>query len=278
MNMIYENDFGKVIMSGDGKTGFSVIDIDGNELLAKERTLCHFNNKDGYDENTSFFGQRVITVSGDITKENISLIQNAIKVFSRPGTLKIQTGENSYQIFVNDCTFKTLSKNTMFKTFCVQMTCDFPHFTDTNDRVAGVYKRHNLITSDTYLPATFTERVVGGTVNNSGDIIAEPTVTIKCLISDSQSGDITIENRTTGKKIVINHTVSEGEVITVDIPERRILSNISGDITNQLSPEYYLCDMFLECGDNFIDVYLPDGNRNCEAYLTYRNLYAGVLI
>ena len=278
MNMIYENDFGKVKMSGDGNDGFSVIDIDGTELLGKERTLVHFNNKDGYDENTAFFGQRVITVSGDITAENSSLIKNAIRVFSKSGTLKIETREKVYEIFVNDCTFKTIWKNSKFKAFCVQMTCDFPHFTDCNDTVSGIYKRHNLITSATFLPAVFTERVVGGTVNNSGDVLTEPTITIKCLISLAEEGSITLENTTTGKKIIIDHKVSEGEIITIDIPNRMILSNIAGDITNLLSTESYLCDMFLECGENYIDVYLPDGNRNCEVYLTHRNLYAGVLI
>lgn len=278
MNMIYENDFGKVKMSGDGNDGFSVIDIDGTELLGKERTLVHFNNKDGYDENTAFFGQRVITVSGDITAENSSLIKNAIRVFSKSGTLKIETREKVYEIFVNDCTFKTIWKNSRFKAFCVQMTCDFPHFTDSKDTTSGIYKRKNLITSTTHLPAIFTERVTGGTVNNRGDVLTEPTITIKCLISLAEEGSITLENTTTGKKIIIDHKVSEGEIITIDIPNRMILSNIAGDITNLLSPESYLCDMFLECGENYIDVYLPDGNRNCEAYLTHRNLYAGVLI
>lgn len=278
MNLEYKNQFGKVKMSGDGNEGFSVIDIDGNELLGKERTVIHFNNKDGYDENTAFFGQRVITVSGDITSENTELIKNAFKVFSKPGTLKIQTKENSYEIFVNDCTFKTLSKNAIFKSFCVQMTCDFPHFSDIKDRVEGIYKRNSLITSNTFLPAMFTERSNGGTVNNQGDILVEPKITIRCLISAPEDGNITIDNKSTGKKIVINHKVTEGEIITVDIPARKILSNIAGDITNQLSYDNYLCDMFLDCGENFIDVYLPDGNRNCEATMTYRNLYAGVLI
>lgn len=278
MNMIYENQFGTVKMSGDGKNGFSVIDIDGNELLGKERTVVHFNNKDGFDETTAFFGQRIITVSGDITTQNSHLLKNAFKVFSKPGTLKINTSENSYQIFVNDCTFKTLSKNAMYKTFCVQMTCDFPHFTDCSDRTEGVYKRLDLITSETTLPATFTERVVGGIVTNSGDITAEPKIIIKCLTSLPDGGDITIENKTTGKKIVINHKVEDGEIITIDIPNRQILSNISGDITNQLSLDTYLCDMYLECGENSIDVSLPNGNRNCEANIKYRNLYAGVLI
>ena len=278
MNMTYENEFGTVKMSGEADNGFSVTDIDGNELLGKERTVVHFNNKDGYDESTAFFGQRVITVSGDITTANHSLIKNAFKVFSRPGTLKIRTKENQFQIFVNDCTFKTLSKNSMFKTFCVQMTCDFPHFTDCNDTSSGIYSRHNLIQSNTYLPAVFTERIVGGTICNSGDIITEPKITIKCLIASPEGGNITIENKTTGKKIIIDHKISEGEVITIDIPNRQILSNISGDITNQLSHDTYLCDMYLECGNNFIDVSLPNGNRNCEAHLLYRNLYAGVLI
>lgn len=278
MKMIYENNFGTVAMFGEGNDGFCICETDGTELFGKERSLIHFNNKDGYNESSSFFGQRVITVSGDIKTKNFDIIKNAVRVFSLPGNLTIKTENENREIYVNDTVFRTVQKNSMYKTFCVQMTCDNPHFTDCSDTFKGVYSRKNLITSDTYLPAVFSSRSAGGIAENNGDVICEPKITVKCLADAPEDGIITIINKTTDSKIIINYKVSQDEIITVDIPQRIILSSINGDITSHLDSESYLCDMNLICGENEIDVLASDGNRNCEIYIVYRNLYTGVVI
>lgn len=278
MKMIYENDFGKIVLSGEGNEGFCICDTEGFELSGKERSMVHFYNNDGYKENYSFFPQRIITVSGDIKSESLNELKKALRVFSRPGTLTIETVSESREIYVNDTVFKTTRKNAMFKSFCLQMTCDNPHFTDCSEIFSGVYSRKNLITSETTLPAVFTSRSVGGVVENSGDVLCEPKITVECLADAPEDGYITIKNKTTLKQIIINYKVSKGEIITIDIPNRVITSSVSGDITSYLSPESYLCDIFLAEGTNEIDVLASEGNRNCEVYIVYKNLYTGVVI
>ena len=83
MKLTYNNKFGTVAMSGDGNCCFSILDIDGIHLSGKDRTLIHFHNKDGYDETLSFYGQRVITISGDIKSENHNELKNAINKYIR---------------------------------------------------------------------------------------------------------------------------------------------------------------------------------------------------
>lgn len=277
MKMTYINKFGKVAMSGDGSCCFSICDIDGIHLVGKDRTLIHFHNKDGYDETHSFYGQRVITVSGDIKSDNYEELKNAINVFSSPGTLTLSTDYSSYQISVNDITFKTQKKNNAYTTYCVQMTCDFPHFYDCDDTYSGIYSRTGLITKNTFLPAVFTKRIVGGVVENYGNVICEPIIIINCL-SDTPEEPITIFNETTNKQITINYSASAGEEITIDIPKRIITSNINGDITSHLDAESYLCDMYLAQGENEMDVITFSDNKNMEMYIIHRNLYTGVII
>ena len=278
MKIIYKNDFGTVAMFGEDNNGFSICDIDGLTLLGKERNLIHFHNKDGYDESGAFWGQRIITISGDIKSDNKDLLKKAIRVFSMPGTLTVDTDFCLYTIKVNDTTFKTQQKNSMYKTYCVQFSCDFPHFSDSSDILSGVYSRKKLITSETFLPAVFSSRTSGGIIKNTGDIPIEPKITIKSLADAPEDGVITIENKTTDKKIIINYKISFNEIITIDIPKRLITSSVKGDITSYLDHESYLCDINLICGENFIDVTPSAGNRNCEVYIVYRNLYTGVIV
>ena len=278
MKMIYKSKFGEFEMSGSGGIGFSICEVDGTELLGRERSLVKFYNTDGYSENGAFFGQRVITVSGDIKKSGMEEIDYAMRVLSSPGTLIIENGKTAREIMVNDAVFKTAGKNGIYKTFCVQMSCDMPHFTDCSDTFAGIYSRENLITSNTVLPAIFTKRSVGGIVKNDGDVICEPKIIIECLEDATEDGKISIINKTTEKSIIINYTVKEGEIITVDIPERVILSSIRGDITAYLDYESSLSDMYLECGENDFEVIPADGNRNCEVYVVYRNKYVGMVV
>ena len=277
MKITYNNKFGTVAMSGNGDCSFSICDIDGIHLPGKDRTLIHFHNKDGYDETHSFYGQRVITISGDIKSNNYNELKKAIHIFSSPGTLTISTDYSSYQIWVNDITFKTQKKNNVYTSYCVQMTCDISHFYDCTDTHSGIYSRTPLITKNTFLPAVFTKRTIGGVVENNGNVICEPKIIIHCL-STTPEEPITIINKTTDKQITINYSATSGEIITIDIPKRLITSNINGDITSYLDAESYLCDMTLINGENEMDVITFSDNKNMEMFIIHRNLYTGVII
>ena len=278
MKMIYTSDMGSVVMSGDGKEKFAVCEADGLELMNRERNLVRFYNTHGYKESNAFYGQRVITVSGDIKTTDKDEMRRAINVFSVQGTLKIETDSQKREIAVDDVCFKLAEDNGMYKKFCVQMTCDSPFFTECEDISAGAYVRENLITSETTLPAMFSKRTSGGNIINAGDIKCEPKIIIECIDDTDEEGNIIVENSTIGCKIQINYTAKKGEIITVDIKERTITSSTKGDITYALAPTSYLCDMYLKKGKNYVDAVADYGNRNCNVYVVFRNNYTGMVI
>ncbi len=279
MKLKYKSDFGTIEMLGTENDGFSIYQIEGLELLGRERSLVNFYNSDGYYEASARFGQRVISVSGDIKAKNKSKLEKAVSVLSCPGVLIIEGEDTAREITVNDAVFKLGEKNGAYKKFVAQFTCDISHFTDCDDRIAGVYLREDLITSETALPAVFTERSSVGRVENGGDVKVEPVIVIKCIRAvDGEDGSIIIENHTNGSRLEIEHTLAEGETVTLDIPNRKIESDIAGNLLNSLALGSYLSETYLSCGENEIEVNAMGGNRNIEVYLKYRNLYAGVII
>lgn len=278
MKMIYESGFGRIELCGAGEAGFCILDVDGMGVLGRERSLIKFAGRDGCSESSASFAQRVITVSGDISRSEPGAAREAMRVFSLPGTLTVVTDGAERCILVNDAVFNMSEKNGRFKGFCVQMTCDNPHFTDCRDIEREVYSREKLITSETVLPAMFTKRSFGGNVRNDGEVRSEPIITIKGTADAAENGTIKIENKTAKKSIVLNHSLSKGEVIVLNIPDRTVLSSTAGDILNTLDADSYLYDIYLDCGDNDIDVITSEENRSCEIYVTYRNLYTGMVI
>lgn len=278
MKLVYENDVGKVELYGGKSNGFSISETEGLELLGRERSLVSFYNSDGYRESQAKFGQRVITVSGDIAAKSREEQNKAIKVFSHPGTLTVHAKDTARMIDVNDTVFKFGVGNGTYRKFVVQFTCDNPHFTDCADTVTGVYARKDLLMSETVLPSVFTERTSHGTANNDGDLAIEPIIVIKCLTAtDDADRNIIIENTANGAKLVINHAMKSGEIVTVDIPEREITSSTDGNILKSLAAGSYLSNMRVERGENNIRVTVGAGNRNAEVYLKYRNHYTGVI-
>lgn len=278
MKMTYTSNAGSVVMSGDGKEKFALCEIDGMDLMNKERNLVRFYNTHGYKASNAFYGQRVITVSGDVKNTDEDEIRRAIDVFSETGTLKIERDSEKREIVVDDICFKLVQNNGMYKKFCLQLTCDSPFFTECKDIFAGAYARENLITQETVLPAMFSKRTGGGNVVNTGNVRSEPKFIIECIDDTDEEGNIVVENQTIGCKIQINYTAKKGEIITVDIKERTITSSIAGDITYALDPKSFLCDMYLEKGNNYINAVADYGNRNCNVYLVFRNNYTGMVI
>ncbi len=277
MELTYKNEFGEVGLHGRGGI-FSVYEADGFELQGRERSLINFYNSDGYREASSRFGQRIMTISGEVLATARDELKRAVRVLSHPGLLTVKIKDELREIAIADVTFNINKRNGAYKRYVMQFVADISHFTDCEDNIAGVFSRKNLITKDTYLPAVFTERYSTGKVENDGDFPTEPVIVINCFRGADQDGNITIENSTNGGKIVIEHMLKEDERVTVDIPNRQIISSIDGDITHQLARGSYLSDMELECGTNEFTVLASDGNRNAEVYLRYRNLYSGVII
>ena len=84
---------------------------------------------------------------------------------------------------------------------------------------------------------------------------------------------ILIENETTGKDILLNYAAAEGETITINIAERRIKSDIHGDITRYKPISYKLSDFTLAAGANQLKFTNLDPTQPLTAKAIFANKY-----
>ena len=92
---------------------------------------------------------------------------------------------------------------------------------------------------------------------NSGDVPAEPVITIsKSATADTAAKVLTLTMEAEGTKteIVLNYSISAGETVTVDIPNRKITSSVSGNIICKLGLRSVLSDFVVPPGFGLMSV------------------------
>lgn len=275
MTFTFYNDMGSFKLLGSASEGFCICSVSGLEPVSLTRTLETYIGEDGCIENSSQYGQRVITISGDLkmNKNSRDEIRNAMRVLSRKCTLTIDTGDNKRCINVNAATFTLGKKYSKYQTFVIQLTSDYPHFTDENLTQGILFKKDRLLSKDTIFPAVLSRRISSCTLENNGDLTIYPVITITKKDDVIRNNEILIENETTGKKILLNKTMSCGEVIVVDIRNRRITSSIEGNILGTLDIYSSLSDFFCNVGENLISVSVNGEQTGVEIMISHFNEY-----
>ncbi|MDD6214206.1 MAG: phage tail family protein [Firmicutes bacterium] len=271
MLLRYENELGMLEMSGDASCDIRICKLSGTELLERDRNVIKFLNYDGQTETNSAYPARTITIAGDVFGNPSQKARSAMKILSRSGILSIIDGDDIKQIGVNNAKIAFSDKNSSYWQFTLQLVCDYPHFLAKNFSEIPVCKRTDLITDSTILPAVFTERISSSEISNDGDVLCEPVFLIRGGAPAEGEGSIEIE--VNSKKLVLDYTLSEGELVTVDIPQRSITSDINGNILSFLAQNSYLYDMLLPVGENSIKVIANDANADACVSLRYRKNY-----
>lgn len=129
----------------------------------------------------------------------------------------------------------------------------------------------------------FTHRYTDAHIYNSGDNRAEPIFYISnspvdgIALLDDEIG-ILITNETTGQHIKLDTTTQDGEIITVDIPHRKITSSTRGNIINTMSLDTFLDDFWLDIGDNRIVVTNYNTTEQISVVCTYKNQYIEAVV
>ncbi len=275
MIFTFYNDMGSFKLYGSGSDGFSVCSVTGLEPVELTRNVKTYIGEDGCVEDSSQYVQRIITISGDlkIDKNAKYKIRNAMRVLSRKCTLLIESDDSVRQINVNAATFTQGKKYSKYQTFVIQLVCDYPHFSDTQASETVLFKKENLLTKNTILPAVFSSRISNGIVNNTGDLKIYPVVTIIKKDDIIRNNEIVIENSTTNNRIVINKTMVKDEVVVIDIKNRTIKSSVEGNILGTLDLYSSLSEFWCDCGENNINVYLDGEQRGMEILISYYNEY-----
>ena len=275
MTFTFYNDMGSFKLFGSAADGFCICSVSGLEPVSLTRTLETYIGEDGCIVNSSQYGQRVITISGDLKMNNNSKdeIRNAMRVLSRKCILTIDTGDKKRCINVDASTFTLGKKYSKYQTFVIQLTSDYPHFTDKNPTQATLFRKERLLSKNTIFPAVLSKRTSSCTLENNGDLTIYPVITITKNDDVIRNNEILIENETTGKKILLEKTMSCGEVIVVDIRNRKITSSIEGNVLGTLSIYSSLSDFFCDVGENFINVSVNGEQTGVEIMISHFNEY-----
>lgn len=275
MTFTFYNDMGCFKLFGSAADGFCICSVSGLEPVSLTRTLETYIGEDGCIENSSQYGQRIITVSGDLRMNENSKneIRNAMRVLSRKCILKIDTEDKKRCINVNAATFTLGKKYSKYQTFVIQLICDYPHFSDENLTHGVLFKKERLLSKNSSLPTVLSRRISSCTLINKGDLTIYPVVTITKKDDVIRNNEILIKNETTGKEILLDKTMSYGEVIVVDVKNRKITSSIEGNILGTLNIYSTLSDFYCDVGENLISVFIDGEQTGLEVIISHYNEY-----
>lgn len=265
MRIEFENELGRIEFGRD-KT-FKITESDGLGFLARTRSMTGLAGSDGQYCLGEYTGARTITFGGDFCENGNFHEKRIIKILNKYGTLKI--GRKKIGVLCSDFTIS--KKGGGYKSYVLQFTADYPYFSDINAENVIVYNVTRLIGSPFELPCVFSRRSNEQNVSNSGDVKCEPILKITA-ITENNGGNITIENVTVGKRIILNYTMQCGECVTVDTEKRTIVSDINGSILYALSNDSFLSDFYLDVGKNIIKVTNASGGE-INVKCSYRQCY-----
>lgn len=282
MMIYFENELGRIEIGGGRHPTWNATAITGLGFPQKEFNVTRYGKSSGQKTQSSAYLARAITIAGDIRRETGAFeVAKAIRVFDLPGTLYIYGKINKKKIACYCSSFETEPQQGSHTTFTLQLTCDDPLFTDFIQTDVAVFRREDMIKGTFTFPMIFTVRTSEADILINGDCDVVPVFEIyntakeEASLSDRQG--IEILNETTGQKIGIECTTTPGEVITVDIENREITSNVQGDLIGDITDDTYLDRFWLQKGHNHIKVINYNTGENIDVICRYYNRYLEAL-
>ena len=113
-------------------------------------------------------------------------------------------------------------------------------------------------------------------MENYGEVDVEPVITIYNFDDEENeiTGEIAIENKTTGQTVKLVTGTEKNEVITVNIENRKVTSSFRENITHLISDDTFLNRFWLAPGKNLIEVRHGNVGEHisvvCSYYSNYR--------
>lgn len=274
----FENALGMIRFRGAGAAGVRLLAVSGLGLVQKEFRVTGYAGQAGQDLLSEKDLARTITLSCDFQSDAVHQeLSRIMKILYRSGMLTVFSGNQKRSIA---CRCSDLDEPVYYGKnivkFVVQFTCDNPYFTDGSPQKIDLLQRKSLLKTTFTLPCKFSQRTSRLVVVNNGDVPSEPVFSIYNSGKSSASSEsygIEIENHTTGQNILLERQTASGEVITVDIPNRKITSSMHGDVTYSISQDTFLSNFALSPGANDIEAVNYNAGEDISVVLRYYNLY-----
>lgn len=275
----YKNRLGEVLMYGGGNHGIMIKDLAGFGTVEFEYESAVYSGCDGQKTLSRRAVPRALTISVDISGAGTAAeVRRIIDVLSEEGTLYISDtseGGISRRIYCSQSAIPDAERIAAGKiaALTVQFVCDSPYFEDAADTEIPIYRRIKNLSTPFTLPAVFGTTAAENTAFNIGSAAVEPVIAIRFTKTLSSAETVTVTNSTTGAFVSFSYTPHSGDMVKIDIPERRLTSSRLGTITEQLSDDTYLSDFRLERGRNVIGVSVGDAQSGAVVACIFNNKY-----
>lgn len=282
----FETEKGKISFLRYGD--YVLTDVDTDEADTETQTES-FINTDGETELETLYSARTVTVKGYIRAQNQYALEK-----KRREMMRIINGKDTGRLTVKSITgeYFAQSRPETLPTFgdTVQhmqsFICYFkiPAFywkkITPGGNVKVLFERIDKIDKNATLAdgLVFTERICKGNIQNNGDIVGDVIITIKQASQSARSRAsiedvLTVSNLTTGESMVINHTITEDEIVVIDTSKSTIKS-IKGDTVTSILHKLEGDFIKLAIGDNVIKV--DSENVNVNMTVEYYDRMAGI--
>lgn len=256
MVITYSNEYGTIRMNGTGKdNAWCICEITGIGFPKKNYTYNTYAGIIGHEKNTETVPSRVMTISGDIpeTAQKSLSLSRAMRILNADGELTIQTGNKVRRAKVRTLDFTPAERKSVFKSFVLQIEADIPYFFGMDTLKYNVFSREGTLSSPFVLPCEFGRRNTYADIFNTGDVECEPIIEVykpKTEDDTTYSMPLVIKNETANVTITLNHVMVSGETVIIDIPNRKITSDVCGNLLNEISLDTILRNFVLKTGKN----------------------------
>ncbi len=273
MKLTYENDRGKIVMRGGGADVFNIIEIRGLSLPENDINSVYYPNRAGCVVESMTPQERAITISGDARDATGNNILRAMNIFSKAGTITISSGGRTRKILARCISFEPNKRRGNYVPFAVQFMAENPYFSDVYETKVAVNKREKLLATQFVLPCALSLRKTEALLINKGDAPVEPVFILSSLDGAVCPCGIVIENLSNGQKIKLNTDIQPGEKITVDIKNRRIISDLRKNLISCLDDETSISDFCLDLGVSTVRISASDMEGRLYAECIFNNNY-----
>ncbi len=283
------NKNGSLEIGGSNHPSARLQQIKGIGLPAKEPETVVFAGQPGQIYQSIRDTHRTITMAIDFYGGPLQLEQINKLIYDEV-EIRITSGRYRRKIkgiCINPEEVESLIYHKWYK-LVLQFVCNNPYFNDFVDTNVVISQRDNMFPNlfedgawMLSLPAVATVRIHRTGITNYGLINIYPILTINTnSISEVQSlsgSGLEIYNETTDKKIFLEYELKAEENVTVDLPRRKIISDLSGTITNCISDDTVLSDFYLQPGENIISV-TNYTSAEVSVSINYNNCYVSAVI
>lgn len=277
--LTFKNPLSEVSMFGGGNYPIRLTKLEGLEFVSKSYVSVKYSGTDGINTISQTHNERIISGNGDIFLFSEQEVNKILNVFAEPGTLFVTKNGITRKINYKPGEFDIARKNGHCFVFTFQVICDNPCFEGMYPHSVNIYERRNKVSGNVTLPCVFTERFTCVTVLNKGQKKAEPVISVVFLedAEGVENNGFIIKNISTGQRLKFLSTVKEHKTVTVDIANRKVVSESGEDLLKYLSDDSYLSDFCMEAGVNRFEFENLNKSENLLANISYTPLYLGVL-